>query len=63
MLKSNRCVCGHFKSQHPIKKEFYGVCIFKSCSCKKFKCKDCNGIGYHESHNQVCLCDCVGEKL
>jgi hypothetical protein len=65
LSKNNTCKCGYFKSQHPIKKELHGNCIFKSCSCKKFvvkediKCKDCNGKGYHESYNQVCLCDCI----
>jgi hypothetical protein len=23
------------------------------------KCKDCNDKFYHESYNQICLCDCV----
>lgn len=26
---------------------------------KKKKCDFCKDKGYHESHNQVCLCDCV----
>lgn len=21
-------------------------------------CKDCKGKGYHESYNQICICDC-----
>ena len=26
------------------------------------KCKSCNGKGYHESHNQICVCDCKSVK-